>query len=254
MLQYVMNKNLKSQELFNSLPSSLLELSEIFKSHNKTLFLVGGYLRDFLLGIYPIDIDICSSVTLPELEELLKTTNFKFEIKNKTFGTALITTKNISFEYTVLRTETYELSGKHSPNCVTFVSDIMSDSKRRDFYVNALYFDISNKQILDPTNCGLVDISKKQIRVIERTPNAFNEDSCRILRLIKYAITKDLKIEEQTFNLAKKHIHLTENISCERIKKENSYLFNNTNFQNAYKKILSDLFFPETVNKKLLNF
>ena len=130
------------------------------------LFVVGGYVRNSLLGIGGTDIDIASKLSVEKLSQILKDTNFVVEEKNSKLGTATITIGNEVFEYSTFRTEKYDGSGKHSPVEVTFVDDIRQDAKRRDFTVNCIYYSIVRKKIVDIYS-GLYDLKKKRIKTIE---------------------------------------------------------------------------------------
>jgi len=175
----------------------LKELTKIICRTSK-LYIVGGYVRDSLLKKQNNDIDLTSNLKVEELEKLLFNTNFYLIEKNLQFGTAKIKNKSdekVSFDYTCFRFDSYT-SGKHSPKKVEFVKTLEDDAHRRDFTINAIYYDIQSKKLIDPFN-ALVDLKNKQIREIHS--ETLKYDGERLLRLIKYASILNFNIEEKTF-------------------------------------------------------
>ena len=208
------------------LPSELKSLSSLFESDGEKLYIVGGFVRDKLLNNQPFDIDICSPMKLERLKQLLRSTNFSYKTKNKQMGTATITINNLKMEYTVFRTDIYALNGTHSPVSVDFVKNIKLDALRRDFYINALYYDVQAKKVLDPLKQGLKDLQNNILTVIPHSFNTFQEDAVRILRLIKFSALLGFEIETNTFEQAKKYAYLLNNITSQRLKKELSFIEN----------------------------
>ena len=203
---------------------NLEALAQIFHQANATLYIVGGYVRDSLRGKKPYDVDICSNLTPQQVKELLKKTNFKYKTKNSSFGTATIFINKESYEYTCFRTEQYANDGSHAPTQISFVKDIQTDAQRRDFYVNALYYDIINNKVIDPLGQGLKDLENQTLQVITHPQCAFKEDAARILRLIKFSAMLNFKIHPETLQLAKQHSILLENITDARFKKELNFI------------------------------
>lgn len=181
--------------------NNLEALSDIFKVYSP-LYIVGGFVRDKLLGLEPTDVDLCSALPLNKVKEILKNTNFNLKIKNEQFGTACIFNKEINFEYSVFRKDIYKKGkfAKHSPYKVEFVDNLNIDSARRDFTINAMYYNLINNELIDLYN-GKRDIENKLIRVVNDT--TLNYDGERILRLVKFAGQLDFEIEEKTLELAK---------------------------------------------------
>ena len=217
---------MKVKKLKINISNDLKELSSIFKQNNAFLFIVGGYVRDSILNKIPTDIDICSSLKIEEVLKILQKTKFEVNIKNKNFGTLEIKTENQYFEYTCFRKETYDLTGSHSPKNIQFISSITLDALRRDFYINAVYYNIETEQIVDPLNRGLKDLTNNVITLIKAKPNKFLEDATRILRMFKFAVQLNFKIDKSSLVYAKKYSYLVDNISVQRQLKEISFLTN----------------------------
>ena len=195
------------------LPKALIELAQLFPTE---LYVVGGYIRNKIMEIESEDIDICSRLTIEEVEQLLKGTKFAFKIKNKMLGAALISVDGDNYEYTTFRRDFYEEGGGHSPVRVEFISDVREDAKRRDFTCNAIYYDIKNKQILDFYN-GKDDIKKRVLKTVETPEEVLSHDGVRILRLFRFQCELNFKIDKKTLQCAYKYKNNLCDVSGERV-------------------------------------
>lgn len=180
-------------------------------------YIVGGYTRDYLLGLKSFDVDIATSATPEEVMGL-------FNIESKAnFGSIKIEEGPYRFDITTFRKETsYE---KRKPK-IEFIESIEEDLRRRDFTINAICLD-ENFQIYDPLN-GVDDLKSKTIRVIGEIDKKFEEDPLRILRAIRFAIVYDFKIEKNAFEFIKKNKHLLIRLSYSRKKEELDKMFNSS--------------------------
>lgn len=210
----------KTMEQFKEIQISdnLEKLANKLKSKAE-LFIVGGYVRNSLLGIGGTDIDLCSKLTPDKLKSILKDTNFVVKDKNKKLGTVTISIGTEVFEHTTFRTEEYDASGKHSPVSICFVDDIRQDAKRRDFTVNCIYYSIVRKKIIDIYS-GLYDLKKRRIKTIETPEFVFSKDGLRILRMVRIACELNFKIESETYKTAKNMSYYLKDISGARKQKE----------------------------------
>lgn len=219
-----MNSQNKKLNFDFNIPEEIKALASLFKKNNEKFYIVGGFVRDTLQNKQPYDIDICSPMKLDKVKSMLSSTNFRFKTKNKQMGTATISINNLKFEYTVFRTDVYALDGTHSPVSVDFVKNIKLDALRRDFYVNALYFDVQELKVIDPLNKGINHLENNLLMAIPHSFNTFEEDAVRILRLIKFCALGGFEIEKNTLEQAKKYSHLLNNITTARLKKELSFI------------------------------
>ena len=136
----------------------LQELATLFYNNKKTIYIVGGYIRDFFTGknLDKADIDVCSECKTEEIIEILKNSEFSVKNINKNFGTLKITTKNNKiFEHATFRKEKYNNIGDHYPITVEFINNIKEDCLRRDFTCNAIYYDIINNKFISFFNLDL---------------------------------------------------------------------------------------------------
>lgn len=180
------------------------------------LYIVGGYIRNAIMGLRNEDIDICSSLTIDELEKCLKGSEFKVKVKSKVLGSGIVINGNKSYEYTCFRRDTYANNGRHLPEKVEFIKDVREDAKRRDFTCNALYYDIKNAQLLDFYN-GVDDIKRKILRTVETPEEVLSHDGVRLLRLFRFECELNFKIDKHTYQVAIKNINNLRDISGERV-------------------------------------
>lgn len=153
-------------------------------------YVVGGCVRDSILGRNPHDYDICTSATPDEIvkafpyEEIIPT--------GLQHGTVTILINNEPIEVT-----TFRIDGKYSdnrrPDSVEFTDSLIEDLKRRDFTINAMAYN-PKTGLIDPFN-GLEDIAQKKIRCVGNPRDRFNEDALRILRAIRFALQLDFDID-----------------------------------------------------------
>ena len=183
------------------------------------IYLVGGAVRNELLGLPVSDFDICGDVSPERLSEELVGL-FSVRDVNPRVGTVKLVGEKDSFEYTRFRHDSYPIaSGRHAPLEVRFVSTPEEDAFRRDFTVNAIYKRVTDGAILDPTG-GLEDIKKRVLRTTREAEEVFSEDGLRLLRLVRLAAELGFDIEEKTLAAAKKFAALLADISVERKREE----------------------------------
>lgn len=156
-------------------------------------YIVGGAVRDYLLGNKPTDFDISTNATPLEIKEIFK--NYKTIDNGIKHGTMMVIIKKKMYEITTFRSESsYEKHRK--PASVTFIDDLYVDLSRRDFTINAIcYYD----KIYDYFN-GQEDIKQKIIRTVNNPLIRFEEDSLRILRALRFSSTLNFSIEKKTKN------------------------------------------------------
>ena len=204
--------------------SNLKNLSKLFPTD---LYIVGGFVRNSLLGIDLVDVDLCSSLTLDKLAKLLEGTAYGFKVKSKTLGTGVITIDDECYEYSVFRREYYGENGEHSPEKVEFITDIQEDAKRRDFTINSIYYDINKDEIIDFYH-GVEDIKNKTLRTVENPEFVLSKDGARILRLFRFQCELGFKIEKDTLATALKYASNVKAISNERRTNEMNKIINSS--------------------------
>lgn len=201
-----------------NIPKSLTELAKIL-SPLAPLYIVGGAVRDFLLGREYTDIDICSSATPDEVISLLHGTVYSCHDINKRLGTLQISAGDERYEYTTFRTESYTEKGEHTPSVTAFTDDIAKDCLRRDFTVNAIYYDVLSGSIVDLVG-GVNDIRSQVIRTVCAPEITFFDDGLRLLRMVRLALDLGFDIDSATLDTARLNAKNLRAISRERIRAE----------------------------------
>ncbi|MDR2266890.1 MAG: CCA tRNA nucleotidyltransferase [Christensenellaceae bacterium] len=200
-----------------------MNISQALKQLNlilgEPLYIVGGFVRNFIAGFGQTDIDLASSLTPSEIIHRLKSTKFKIRPINPRIGTLKIYTDDECFEYTTFRIDNYPNTGEHEPTSVKFTTSLDEDAQRRDFTLNAIYYDIKNDKIIDPVS-GIQDINNRIIRTVREPQVTFEEDALRLLRLVRIAAQTGYDIDSTTLIGAKDKVALIESITKERIRCE----------------------------------
>ena len=166
-------------------------IAKILEDKGYKAYLVGGCVRDYILGRKINDVDITTDATPDQIQEVYK--DYRQIDFGKKFGTIKILHDDEEFEITTFRIEDDYKDNRH-PSSVKFSKDIDDDLKRRDFTINAMT--LRNKNIYDPFN-GKADIDKKLIRAVGNPEERIREDALRMLRAVRFSIQLDFDIEEE---------------------------------------------------------
>ena len=193
-----------------NIPNNVQFIIDTFYKNNYEAFMVGGCVRDCLLGLTPKDYDITTSA-LPNITESLFEKTIPTGIKH---GTITVVLDNENLEVTTYRTEGNYLDNRH-PESVEFVSNIKEDLSRRDFTVNALAY--NNKEGLIDYFNGIDDIKNKTIKAVGDPNKRFQEDALRMLRAIRFSCQLGFKIYDSTYAAIKSNYKLIKNISIPEI-------------------------------------
>lgn len=181
-------------------------------------FWVGGCVRDFLLGREPCDIDIATDARPEEIEGLFKHT----VAVGKKFGVIIVVESEQEFQVATFRSDENYKDGRRPENVV--FGDARADALRRDFTVNALFYDPISNTTHDWVG-GEADLRAKIIRTIGPAEERFGEDHLRLLRAIRFTAQLNFEIEPATFAAVKKLALKISLISAERIRDELLKLF-----------------------------
>ena len=195
------------------IPLGLKMLAQQFLAAGSKLYIVGGYVRNAVMGEFPTDIDITANVPPEKLRSVLR--GVKVVVVNKALGTCIVTSGNQKYDYTPYRSETYAEGGAHRPLSVCFTKSMAEDSRRRDFTCNTLYYDILDNKILDPYG-GVADINNKVLKAIVSPAHVFKRDGLRILRMIRQAAEMGFNIDPATLACARDLVSQLKDISPER--------------------------------------
>ena len=187
-------------------------LFQVFREHHKQLYIVGGAVRDMLLGQTPSDYDFTTDALPDEVESWFEHTI----IVGKRFGTIGVIIDRKVYEITTFRREAGYGDGRH-PDEVLFTGDVREDVRRRDFTINGLLMD-EHGCIFDYVG-GLKDLRKGMVRCIGNPGRRFEEDRLRKWRCIRLAAEKRMELDEET-RYAIRDDPDTTGVSIERIREE----------------------------------
>lgn len=187
----------------------------VLEENGYEAYVVGGCVRDSLLGIEPHDWDICTSALPEQVIEVFK--EYKVLLTGIKHGTVTVLIENEPFEVTTYRVDGEYKNNRH-PSSVEFVSDLKSDLMRRDFTINAMAY--NDKDGLIDLFGGVNDINNKVIRCVGDSDERFSEDALRMLRSIRFAVRFNFNINKETVLSILAHKSLLKNISVERISSE----------------------------------
>jgi len=176
-------------------------------------YFAGGAVRDLLLEKSISEIDIATSASPQEIEQLFP----KTIPVGKQFGVIVVVQDTNNFEVTTFRKEADYVDGRH-PTRVSF-TDARHDVERRDFTVNALFFNPFTEEVIDYLK-GREDLERKLIRTVGPPQSRFQEDKLRLLRALRFACQLDFEIEQQTYQQVKEHASQLTQVSWERIRDE----------------------------------
>ncbi len=186
-----------------------------FRAHGVAAYLVGGCVRDSLLGKSPKDWDICTEALPEQVIELFKTE--KVILTGLKHGTVTVLMGGLPVEITTYRIDGEYEDNRH-PKEVFFTSSLQEDLSRRDFTINALAYHPA-EGVIDYFD-GIGDLERGIIRCVGDAASRYQEDGLRIMRAVRFACVLNFQFEEQTEAAIKEYSYLLRNIARERIQVE----------------------------------
>lgn len=190
-----------------------IKLAEIYETHGFKLFLVGGSVRDYLLGNPLSDMDVVTNATPIEEKEFLPEANYTFE----KYGSIKLNFEGVKFDITTLRKETGYADSRH-PNKIIFTDKLEEDVNRRDLTINALYLS-KELEVIDYVN-GVSDLNNKLIKMIGDPLTRITEDPLRIIRVWRFKHELGFKVEENLDKTIKQNLYLLKYLNVDKIKEE----------------------------------
>ena len=245
----------KTKKIDSSLISkSALNTLKILKKNNFEAFIVGGAIRDILMGVNPKDFDIATNATPEEVRLIFKQSRIigrRFKLVHVIYGREIIEvstfrarpSRKIHMSNGVLKDNEY--------------GTIKEDAERRDFTINALYYDIEENNLIDFYN-GLEDIKNNELKLIGKPKERFNEDPIRLLRAVRFSAKLKMDIHKETLDEIKSSLNLLKSVPYSRLFDEVMKLFITGHAQESmvlFKKFnLSKIYFPTlNTDNKLSN-
>ncbi len=178
------------------IPAEILAVSKILRSAGHEAYLVGGCVRDVLLGREPKDWDITTNATPEKIQSLFTETFYE-----NTYGTVGVVTESEDPRLKVVEVTPYRLEGEYSdarrPDSVEFSDSLSDDLKRRDFTINAIAYDPLEEVLVD-VHGGREDLERRVVAAVGDANERFREDALRTLRAIRLAAELDFVIDTRT--------------------------------------------------------
>lgn len=226
-----------------------LELLKILENNGYEAYLVGGFVRDFLINRKSNDVDICTNATPMDIKEIFKDVKLPFE----GYGSVHLTYKKINFEITTYRMD-LEYSNGRAPSKIIYTNSLLIDLKRRDFTINTLCMNSEGK-IIDLIGAKQ-DIEKRIVRSVGNADRKLREDSLRILRAIRFATELDFEIDNDLKLAIIKNASSLEKLSYYRKKQELNKIFSSINKMRGIdilRELKLDKYLGINLNKKIVS-
>ena len=194
-------------------PKYVLQVLRSLKARGYVAYLVGGCVRDMVMGVHPNDWDICTSALPEQVLEVFP----KARPTGIRHGTVTVEINSRHVEVTTFRSEGDYADHRH-PNTVHFVGELTTDLSRRDFTINAMALS-PDGLLLDPFG-GLEDIRRRCIRCVGQAPRRFEEDALRMFRALRFSARLDFSIAEDTLEAIREKAYLSASLAAERVRDE----------------------------------
>jgi tRNA nucleotidyltransferase (CCA-adding enzyme) len=203
--------------MIKDIPSSVMAVCGTLHSYGYESYLVGGCVRDSMMGRVPNDWDVATNA-LPEKVMDIFADSIPTGLKHGTVTVRPVSNDDELIEVTTYRSDSTYSDGRR-PDDVRFVTTIKEDLARRDFTINAMAFDPINEEFIDPFGGGF-DLTDKVIVAVGDPVERFSEDGLRCLRAIRFGAQLGFKIEHNTFHAILPCIDTFAKVSKERVSSE----------------------------------
>lgn len=202
------------EKIFTDIPAPIKEIARILNMEGFQCFLVGGSVRDSIMGFTPNEYDIATNAKPEDVQRIFKYT-IPTGIKH---GTILVILDDMHVEITTFRSDGNYSDGRH-PDKVEYTASIEDDLPRRDLTINAMAYNVLDGTLIDMFD-GMKDIKNKIIRSVGNPYERFTEDGLRIMRAIRFATKLNFNIEKETFEAICHSTGMLTSIAYERIREE----------------------------------
>lgn len=188
---------------------NIKKILETLENEGYQAYLVGGYVRDYLLGVTSFDVDIATDALPKDIHRI-------FNSSKNNYGSVNIKVDKLNVDITTFRKDLNYVNRR--PSKVVYINNLKDDLERRDFTINAICMN-KNGKIIDLLN-GCKDLDRRTIKMIGSIDVKLKEDPLRIMRAIRFACILDFKIEDELYEKIKEYSYLVGDLSKERIKNE----------------------------------
>lgn len=215
--------------MISKIPKPVIEILKKIEEKGFEAYIVGGCVRDLIMGKKPKDWDVTTNAKPEEIQNIFPDSFYENEFGTvgvkveKFIENALVNPKR---EHDVIEVTTYRMEAAYSdrrrPDEVIFAQTLQQDLSRRDFTMNAIALQIDNEKEYTTVDIygGCTDIARTIIRAVGDADERFSEDALRMMRAVRFHAELNFEIEEKTFQAIKKNSQLITHVALERIKDE----------------------------------
>jgi poly(A) polymerase len=209
----------RAASMFQALPAEIHELGRLFQAAGHELALVGGPVRDAVLGRSSADLDFTTSARPDDTEALLRqwTRDGAIWDMGRDFGTLGGVRDGVKVEITTYRTESYDPTSRKPQ--VAFGDTLVGDLSRRDFTVNAMAVRLPSLELVDPFD-GLGDLARTLLRTPVGPQQSFTDDPLRMMRAVRFVSQLGFRIEDATADAIEALAERITIVSAERVREE----------------------------------
>ena len=219
--QYIkMSYSSRVKSFFESINNPiLLEVVSVLKELSPNSCMVGGSVRDIIMYKGPKDFDFVTDVDYDILVKAFKERNFSIKEVGKQFLVLIVSKDGQDFEISNFRKDGTYTDGRRSESVE--VGTIFDDAQRRDFTINALYFNLNTRKLLDPNLAGILDIKNKVLKFIGNPEDRIKEDKLRVMRFYRFLDSTNFSADKNSLKAVRKNFeNMLKETSSERIKSE----------------------------------
>ncbi|MGO1226468.1 MAG: CCA tRNA nucleotidyltransferase [Brachybacterium sp.] len=209
----------RAASMFRALPEEIHELGRLFEAAGHELALVGGPVRDAVLGRSSADLDFTTSARPDETEAILRGWTREGAIwdMGRDFGTLGGVRDGVKVEITTYRTESYDPTSRKPQ--VEYGDSLEGDLSRRDFTVNAMAVRLPSLELVDPFD-GLGDLARTLLRTPVAPAQSFTDDPLRMMRAVRFVSQLGFRIEDTTADAIEQLAERITIVSAERVREE----------------------------------
>lgn len=230
------------------LPEDVKYILETLNENGYSSYIVGGCVRDSLMGIEPKDWDITTNATPSEVRDIFEEEDILVVPTGEKYGTMTLVIDEESYEVTTFRYDCGYVNGRR-PESVRFGNSIRDDLARRDLTINAMCYNelVGIVDLYD----GIGDITNKRIRFVGNAEERIKEDALRILRAVRFSVRFGFDIDVDTLQVLRDNVILLDKISRERIRQELVQILSYPITEKLYDKI--DFIFAYIFNSQKID-
>lgn len=213
-----------------------IKVCEVLQEKGFQAYIVGGAVRDLILGHEPKDFDVATNATPEKVRSLFRRARIigrRFRLVHVVFGSEIIETSTFRAAGEQVTDEQGRILNDN------IFGDIKSDAERRDFTLNALYYDPIKQEVIDYHN-GVNDLRKRLVRIIGNPEKRYREDPVRMLRAVRFAAKLDATLEKETHQQIKPLAHLISNVPDSRLFDETFKLLTCGNAMNCLQQLRTE--------------